>query len=161
MQQRYNSGWSMIYCSGNTFQASIVSFPSLHSITGSSWVLPLYKQLMTLCCSWKLPVVCSEPQNISDPLKTLLWKSSSKSPIYSSVLTQNDNRPCIYLRRVGWVCAVSSSAVLGINGHFSLSSTTRVREIFASAPSPKRDGQKLHSEHRAFPVHQELRESVP
>lgn len=144
----------MIYCSGNTFQTRTVSFPSLHSRTESSWVLPLYKQPVTLCCSWKLHVVCSEPWNIGDPLKTLLWKSSSKPPIYLSVLTQNNNRPCIYLWRVGWVYAVSSSishsaALPGPVGSLSLSHPQ------------KHDAQKPHSGHRPIPVHQEIWESVP
>lgn len=51
--QRYSSSLSMIYCSENTLKTSIVSFPYLHSTMGPSWVLPLYKHLMTLYCGWK------------------------------------------------------------------------------------------------------------
>lgn len=109
--QRYSSGLSMIYCSENTFKTSIVSFPYLHSITGPSWVLPLYKHLMTLYCGWKLRIFSSELHNLSDPLKTLLWEFSSRSLIYLAALTWNDSRTFMYFLRVDSICAASTSTI--------------------------------------------------
>lgn len=146
----------MIYCSGNTLQTRFVSFPSLHSILGSSWVLPLYKPLVTLGCSWKLHIVCSEPQNTSDPLKTLLWKSSSKSHIYLSVLTQNNNKSLKV--RLGLCCIQICSS--GSKRPFLTQQHYKGLWDLCLCPIPK-NMMARNPILDTILVYQELRESVP